>query len=184
MIPHGKGILLIAEPFLNDPSFVRSVVVLCEHNEEGSFGLVINNKLDMELGDFFPEFEDFKIPLYQGGPVEIDSLHFLHQYPDLIPDSIMISDGVYRGGNFETVRTLINSEAIDLDKIRFYVGYSGWDPDQLDEEVILENSWLTTEATPALVFLQNTNDIWKESIKKLGGKYEMMINFPKDPQLN
>jgi putative transcriptional regulator len=75
-----------------------------------------------------------------------------------------------------------NGEA-DPEKIRFYIGYSGWAGGQLDGE-LKEKSWLTADANRKLVFHEEVKEIWKDAIRLLGGEYEMMINFPIDPQLN
>ncbi|MEO6220326.1 MAG: YqgE/AlgH family protein, partial [Ginsengibacter sp.] len=103
MILPAKGTLLIANPFLKDPNFMRTVIFLCEHKEEGSFGFVINKLFPSTLGEIIPELEEFKIPLYFGGPVQKDTIHFLHQYPDIISGGEEVFDGVYWGGNFESL---------------------------------------------------------------------------------
>ena len=90
---------------------------------------------------------------------------------------------VYWGGNFDAVVEMVKSGKIKPDKIRFFIGYSGWSNGQLGEE-IKEKSWLTVKATRKLLFHQDHSEIWKDSLKQLGGDYEMMINFPIDPQLN
>jgi putative transcriptional regulator len=129
------------------------------------------------------DFDGFEIPVYYGGPVQKDSIHFLHQCPELIPDSMEVIKGIYWGGNFEAVAALIKNNQIELSKIRFFLGYSGWGDGQLTDEMD-KNSWLTVNATPGLVFHKQVDEIWKECLKALGGEYEMMINFPIDPQLN
>ncbi len=183
MILPAPGILLIAHPFLKDPNFLKTVVLLCEHNENGSFGLVLNQKIEPALDELLDNFDAFKIPVYSGGPVQPTALHFIHQYPDLIPDAKKISDGIYWGGNFETLTALIKTNSIDLKKVKFFAGYSGWDKEQLNGE-IAEKSWVTVDATKNLVFNTVQEAIWKGSLKHLGGDYEMMVNFPADPQLN
>ena len=183
MVQPGPGILLIAEPFLKDPNFMRTVVFLCDHQEEGSFGFVINKKYKLTLDQLLVDAEDLKLPVFYGGPVQVDTIHFLHQYPDKIPGRYEILNGIYWGGEFETAIELIKDGGIDLNKIRFFIGYSGWGNGQLADE-LKEKSWLTTEATRKLVFHKEVDDIWKDSLKHLGGDYEMMINFPIDPHLN
>jgi len=183
MIQPGPGILLIADPFLKDPNFLRTVVILCEHQAEGSFGFVLNKQIEQTLGELITDLEGYQLPVYYGGPVQMNTIHFLHQCPDLIPDAQKISNEIYWGGNFETVTALIKSKSIDLKKIKFFVGYSGWGDGQLDNE-LKEKSWLTVSATRNLVFDTQHDDVWKGSLQHLGGDYEMMINFPIDPQLN
>ena len=183
MIEPAPGVLLIADPFLKDPNFLRTVVFLCEHKEEGSFGFVLNRQYENTLDELIPELEGHKLPVYYGGPVQLDSLHFLHQYPELIPGGQEVIKGVYWGGDFEALVNLIKKNEIDEKKIRFYIGYSGWSEGQLDGEM-KEKTWLTVKASSKLVFHNDHQEIWKDSLKHLGGDYEIMVNFPIDPQLN
>ncbi|MDX2047763.1 MAG: YqgE/AlgH family protein [Chitinophagaceae bacterium] len=179
----GPGKLLIAEPFLKDPNFMRTVVLLCEHQTEGSFGFVLNRDFNRTIDELVPDLEGIKLPVHYGGPVQMDTLHFLHQYPDKIPGSYQVTEGVYWGGDFEIAIGLLRNKEIDINKIRFYIGYSGWSGGQLDDEM-KEKSWLTTDASRKLIFHRRIDEIWKDSLRQLGGEYEMMINFPTDPQLN
>lgn len=183
MIEPGPGILLIADPFLKDPNFLRTVVFLCEHKAEGSFGFVLNRKYENTLNELIPELDNFPMPVYYGGPVQMDTIHFLHQYPDDIPGGMEVLKGIYWGGDFDAVVNILKNEDIDPNKIRFFIGYSGWGDGQLENEM-KEKSWLTVEATRKLIFHPKTDEIWKDSLKQLGGDYEMMANFPIDPQLN
>jgi len=183
MIEPGPGILLIADPFLKDPNFIRTVVLLCDHKEEGSFGFVLNKQIEQTLDELLENFEGFQLPVYYGGPVQTDTIHFVHQYPDLIPDACKISNDIYWGGNFEAVAVLIKNKSIDLKKIKFFIGYSGWADGQLSNEMT-EKSWLIVDATKNLVFNTKPEEVWKGSLIHLGGDYEMMVNFPIDPQLN
>lgn len=183
MIEPAPGILLIADPFLKDPNFLRTVVFLCEHKEEGSFGFVLNRQYENTLDELIPELEGHKIPVYYGGPVQIDSIHFLHQYPDEIPGGQEVIKGVYWGGDFDAVVNIVKNSVIDIDKIRFFIGYSGWSEGQLPDEMN-EKTWLAVKATRKLIFHKSCAEIWKDSLKHLGGDYEMMANFPIDPQLN
>lgn len=183
MIEPAAGILLIADPFLKDPNFLRTVVFLCEHQEEGSFGFVLNRKYENTLNELIPELEDHPLPVYYGGPVQVDTIHFLHQYPDQIPGGKEVLKGVYWGGDFDALVDLIKNSVIDPVKIRFFIGYSGWSEGQLNTEM-QEKTWLTVKATRKLIFHKQYEETWKDSLKELGGDYEMMVNFPIDPQLN
>ena len=183
MIQPATGTLLIADPFLKDPNFSRTVVLLCNHEHEGSFGFVMNRRFEFDLDELLTHFEGYPLPVYYGGPVQKDTIHFLHQYPDLIPGGQKILDDVYWGGDFETLTELIKKGSIDTQKIRFYIGYSGWDSGQLQNE-LTEKTWLTATATSNLIFHPNIDEIWKDSLTHLGGDFKMLINFPIDPQLN
>lgn len=183
MNPLEPGMLLIADPFLKDPNFQRTVVFLCEHQDEGSFGFVLNRSYEYTLNELVSGLDDLSIPVFYGGPVQIDTIHFLHQYPDLIPGGYEITDGIFWGGDFEMAINLIRNKQIDPQRIRFYIGYSGWGSGQLNDE-LKEKSWLTVQANRKIIFHKQTDEIWKDSLRLLGGEYEMMINFPIDPQLN
>jgi len=183
MITPGPGILLIADPFLKDPNFMRTVVFLCEHQDEGSFGFVLNRNYDYTLDELVNGLDDLKLPVFYGGPVQMDTIHFLHQYPEKIPGGYEIAEGVFWGGDCDVAIQMIRKGEVNLQRIRFYIGYSGWGTGQLNDE-LKEKSWLTVKANRKIVFHKETEEIWKESLKLLGGDYEMMINFPIDPQLN
>ncbi|MEO8823712.1 MAG: YqgE/AlgH family protein [Ginsengibacter sp.] len=182
MIPD-KGTLLIANPFLKDPNFSRTVIFLCENVKEGTFGFVLNKQFSQTLDQLISDLEMPAFPVFSGGPVQLDSLHFLHQYPDLINGGVEVFNGVYWGGNFESLQIHLKNNDISKNKIRFFVGYSGWTEGQLDMEM-KENSWITAKATRKLIFETSAADAWKESLNVLGGDYKMMANFPIDPQLN
>ena len=145
MIDPAAGILLISDPFLKDPNFMRTVVFLCEHQQQGSFGFVLNRKYENTIDQIVPELEGFKLPVYYGGPVQTDTLHFLHQYPAEIPGSVEVIKGVHWGGDFDMVLQMIKKNVIDENKIRFFIGYSGWGEGQLNEE-LTGKSWLTVKA--------------------------------------
>jgi putative transcriptional regulator len=183
MMDPAPGILLISDPFLKDPNFKRTVVFICEHQEEGSFGFVLNRSYDYTLNELVTSAEDIKLPVYFGGPVQMDTIHFLHQYPLAIPGSVEVCKGIYWGGDFEAaVRLLRTGDAVP-EKIRFYIGYSGWGAGQLQDE-LKEKSWILASATKKIVFHPEINETWKDSVRLLGGEYALMVNFPTDPQLN
>lgn len=178
-----SGKLLIAEPFMDDDNFKRAVVLLCAHNEDGSFGLVLNRPSEHRLADAVPECESFDAPLYFGGPVEPNTLHYIHNYGDLLKDSVKIADGLYWGGSFEQLQTLINTRQIDPQQIRFFIGYSGWDPNQLTEEM-KTNSWIVANCLPEYVFSNNPNKIWHQVLTDMGGNFKVIANMPENPSLN
>lgn len=183
MIEPAPGILLIADPFLKDPNFMRTVVFLCDHQEEGSMGFVINKQIEQTLDELMDGFDGFPVPVYYGGPVQMDTIHFLHQYPDRISGGMEVMENVFWGGDFEALASMVKQGEVDFNKVRFFIGYSGWSEGQLDGE-LKEKSWLTVSATRNILFHEQAEEIWKDSLKHLGGEYEMMINFPIDPSLN
>lgn len=176
------GQLLISDPFLKDPNFKRTVILLCDHEKEGSLGFVLNKLHDQVLGDLVELLEGCNFPVFIGGPVQKDSLHFIHRKPNLLGGTELI-DGIFWGGDFEMVLSLILTKELDEADIRFFIGYSGWGSGQLEEE-LSEKTWITRKATRRLTFYKQIDEIWKEALFDLGGEYQQMINYPTDPQLN
>ncbi|MEO9891075.1 YqgE/AlgH family protein [Aurantibacter sp.] len=179
-----KGQLLIAEPALTgDVSFNRSVVLLAEHNAEGSVGFILNKPLEYQIGDLVPEI---KIPfqVFNGGPVEQDNLYFIHKVPHLISNSIEISDGIFWGGEFDITINLINNKVISENDIRFFLGYSGWSSLQLDQE-LSSKSWIVVKNEyQSNIIQKSSNAFWKEKMAELGGNYVIWSNAPENPSLN
>lgn len=179
-----KGQLLIAEPsIIGDLSFNRSVILLADHNLEGSVGFIINKPLKYTINDLVPDVEA-SFEIYNGGPVEQDNLYFIHNIPELITDSVEISSGIFWGGNFELTKNLINNGEIKKDNIRFFLGYTGWEAQQLENEM-KSNSWILTENMyENKIIGRPTTDFWKEKILELGGEYIIWSNAPENPLLN
>ncbi len=179
-----KGQILIAEPsILGDVSFNRSVILLAEHNEEGSVGFILNKPLEYTISDLLLEIEaSFKI--YNGGPVEQDNLYFIHTIPNLIKNSIEISNGIYWGGDFDLTKSLINEGKINKEDIRFFLGYTGWEFNQLVAE-LQDNSWIVANNSHNKEILsKSSKKFWKEKITELGGDYLIWSNAPENPNLN
>ncbi|TNJ42471.1 YqgE/AlgH family protein [Tamlana fucoidanivorans] len=179
-----KGDLLIAEPaIIGDVSFNRSIVLLADHSTEGSIGFILNKPLEYTINDLIPELEaDFKV--YNGGPVEQDNLYFIHKIPDLIPNSIEISLGIYWGGDFDKVAELIKDHTISEHDIKFFLGYSGWESSQLDNE-LKSNSWVVSENIyKNSIIEKDYESFWKEKMIEFGGEYSIWSNAPEDPSYN
>ena len=178
-----KGKLLIAEPaILNDSSFNRAIVLLTEHTPNNSVGFILNRPLDYTVNDLLPEIK-CEFPVYQGGPVEQDNLYFVHKIPELIPDSIEVADGIFWGGNFESLKDLLNNEVLDASDIRFFLGYSGWGKQQLDKEMN-QNSWFIGENDFENIFSTDNETLWKNKLLQKGGDYKLWANAPSDFNLN
>lgn len=177
------GTLLVADPFLKDPNFMRTVVYICEHQVNGgSLGFVINRAYNQPVGNLVSDLEGCEMPVYFGGPVQMDTIHFLHQRPDLVAGT-EIGDGIYWGGDFEALTAAIHNKEISEKEVRFYLGYSGWSAGQLEDE-LQEKSWLTTPGNRRLVFHPDYQRIWQDALVQMGGQYEQLIHYPIDPQLN
>lgn len=179
-----KGVLLVAEPtIIGDVSFNRSVVLLAEHNENGSVGFILNKPLEYTLNDFLPEIH-CNLKVYNGGPVEQDNLYFIHKVPDLIPNSIEISNGIYWGGDFNTILGMLEDDRLREDQIRFFLGYSGWSVEQLDDE-LEEHSWVVIQNEYKNEIIgKSDNDFWKEKMIEFGGDYLLWSNAPENPNFN
>lgn len=181
-----QGKLLLSEPFMNDPNFRRTVVLLAAHNEEGSVGFVLNRPMKLHLGQIVEELENNLFSVWSGGPVQQDALFYVHTLGNLIPDSIPITKDLYWHGNFETVKALIKGKKILENEIRLFIGYSGWGPGQLNEE-IKRNSWIVVPATVNLVMntRQNENsNFWQDILKGMGKEFRIIANFPENPMWN
>ncbi len=179
-----KGQLLISEPsIIGDLSFNRSVILLADHDKEGSVGFIINKPLKYTINDLIPEVRA-RFKIYNGGPVEQDNLYFIHNIPDLIPNSIEISNGIYWGGDFESTKELINNGTIQKGNIRFFLGYTGWGQNQLEAEMN-SNSWIVTSNNyKNKIIAKSATHFWKEQIMELGGEYLIWSNAPENPYLN
>jgi putative transcriptional regulator len=175
------GDLLIAEPFLGDKHFERAVLLVCEHNVYGSFGLVLNKKSEYKLSQLIETEADFEV--FVGGPVQKETLHFIHRCPHLIDESIDLGNDIFWSGNFDTLLKLLNLNVIKEEEIRFFIGYSGWGPDQLAGE-LAEKTWYISETNASDVFTTAAPDHWRTVLKNKGGHYKSIANYPLDPNLN
>ncbi len=178
-----KGKVLLSEPFLEDPYFKRAAILLCEHNEEGSFGFVLNNYIDMSLDQIMQGLPDMDTRVSVGGPVKNSSLYYMHTIGSSILNSKEITDGIYLGGDFSLLKQRIHDGSIENNQIRFFVGYSGWSANQLNEE-LEQNSWFITDAHKALVMDTNSSDLWGDFLKKMGPEFARVSKLPKDPNMN
>lgn len=179
-----KGRILLSDPFVGDEYFQRSVVYLCEHSAEGSFGFVLNNFIDVNLSQLNDQFPSIQSKLSLGGPVETESMYFIHTLGDELNESLVLSNGIFIGGDFEQLYKIIQPEHVTEGKIRFFLGYSGWDAGQLDHE-ISENAWVVAAVDdPAEIMDITKPDTWKHFMQKLGAKYKLISEFPIDPNEN
>lgn len=177
-----QGKVLIAEPGLIDLNFKRSVILLVEHNENGTVGFVLNRILNYKLSDLLPDFPDFDAKISLGGPVSPKSIHFIHTLGDIVPNTSHIVDNIYWGGDFEFIKSMISAKKITPMQILFFVGYSGWSVEQLDRE-ISEGSWVVTKLHPVKIFTA-TEDLWIDTVREMGTKFKPWTLYPEDPSFN
>lgn len=179
-----KGKILLSEPYLQDENFFRSVVLLCDFsNENGATGFVLNQVLIGTLADAIQDDNCPEIPLYDGGPVQMDSLFFIHSRNDLLKDSLKIKKGLYWGGDFKTAIGLLKTGAIKENEIKMFVGYSGWSSGQLEAE-IKEGSWFVSDLDTDTLLNGDHESLWQKSIKNLNSKDKIWADAPLNPLLN
>lgn len=178
-----RGKILISEPFLCDETFGRSVILLVDHSEEGSMGLIINKELPVLVNDVIKEFKYLEdIPLFKGGPMGTDTLFYLHSLQS-IPDALSIGNGLYLNGDFTAIKRYVLQGNPIEGKIRFFLGYSGWESEQLRRE-ITGNTWIVGKEGANYLLGEESKQMWKKSMEKLGSKYEAWSRFPQVPSLN
>ena len=183
---YGKGSLLIANPVLPDPNFSRTVILLCNHDEQGSFGLVINRSAQLKAPDLFSSIDILKSyneKIYIGGPVSQAMVFYLYRSTKGIDTLDEVCSGVYFGSSLETLESLYLDIANPKENIRFYLGYSGWSSSQLDGEME-QNSWLIQSADERFIFLESEDLIWPQAVNSLGEKYQYLTKAPVNPQWN
>jgi len=176
------GDILIAEPFLSDSNFSRSVILVCEHkDEEGTFGLILN-KPTMISVDEAAEGIFCKDTMFVGGPVEQNTMHFIHTFEDL-EEGILIKDGIYWGGDYEELKSKSVEGQVNHRNNRFFMGYSGWGQTQLQGE-LQQNSWVIARTDLSMVLTVSPENLWYYILSTMGGKYRVFANYPTDPRLN
>ena len=178
-----QGCLLISEPFLFDPYFKRSVILLVEHNENGTIGFILNRPVNINISEIVENFPPFEAEVFFGGPVNQNNLFYLHTYGSILEESAEILPGLYWGGNFDTLKKLVIEGRVQPGEIRFFAGYSGWEKNQLKRE-LKEKAWIVTKATIEQALKGHTKKFWNEVLKTMGKKFEIMSNFPEDPTMN
>ena len=179
-----QGNLLLSEPTMNDLHFGRSVILLVDHNEtEGSFGIIMNKSLNVRLAEIVDVFEDFDAPVYLGGPVAENQIFFMHTLGDLIPETCKIMEGLYWGGDTDTLNELIAQGIVNRHNVRFFLGYSGWEAGQLVDE-LSRNSWIVSKTNSKTLLSTPTDQMWKAFVSRMGKEYGMWSRFPKNPEDN
>ena len=173
-----KGSVLLSEPFLQDPHFERSVVLMCEHSDAESFGFVLNHLSAVQLHDLM-DIAPKDIPVFIGGPVANNSLFYLHTIPG-IDSSEEILPGLFYGGDLAELIETLEADPLNLKKMRFFLGYSGWSKGQLAQE-IKERSWIsTTNLSLETLFSTPINTLWKTCMSFQGEQFKTFSIFPKN----
>lgn len=178
-----KGKLLLANPMMQDANFKRTVVLLVDHNADGTVGFILNKPLDLNLQEAADAFADADYPLHYGGPVQMDTLHFVHTAGALIEGAVHIGSHLFWGGQIESLQHCLEQKLLWRHQIRFFLGYSGWGVQQLTQELELK-SWIIADAMPEDVFGDADERLWRTVLRGMGNDYAILANFPEDPRLN
>lgn len=179
MIKHqiSTGKVLLSEPFMQDPNFKRAAILLTDYSEEGSVGFILNKQLDMNIDALVADFPDFESVVFYGGPVQTDTIHYIHNLGDLLEKSTKIGEGIYWGGDFKKLKVLIATGLVEPENIRFYVGYSGWSEGQLEEE-LQSGSWVLADMDANYLFQTEHEALWKKIMSTKGNTFEVISEMP------
>ena len=178
-----QGDVLISEPFLQDHFFGRSVVLLVEYSGSGAMGLVLNKSLPLCLNEILTGFEDCcRIPVCRGGPLSMDTLFYLHTLKG-VQGALAIGKNLFLNGDFDTIRDYIMQGNPIKGKLRFFLGYSGWNERQLCDEV-KDNTWMVGYGGATTVMNDDVTGFWENELSKFGYKYLLWSRFPQIPILN
>ena len=181
------GTILAAWPDMLDPHFMHSVVLVCQHSEEGAYGIVTNRPTELTLRDLLPEhelLENSEFPVHLGGPVDHATMQFVHAVPDRIPGGIAIEDQLFLGGDLDALGVFLRE---DFERargvVRVFLGYSGWGASQLDQE-LETGSWLLASPSLGAVFGPEGEGTWRRVVRSTGQEGEDLQNHPPDVSWN
>ncbi len=177
------GKLLIAEPFMHDLYFRRSVVLLIDYSDEGAFGVVLNKPTFIKIKEVVNDFPDVDYPLYSGGPVDINNVYFLHRLSNFISDSISVDKDIFWGGNRDEIVKMLKINFFDEKRLRVFMGYSSWEMGQLEAE-LKQNSWIVADYETDMLFNTNADQLWEKVVESMGEEFKMWKNLPVNPSLN
>jgi len=177
-----QGRILISEPFSEDHFFSRSIVLITEHDENGTLGFILNKPIEMQLDELLADLPYSDLSVSLGGPVNTDRIYFLHTLGEKIPNSIKILENIYWGGDFVTIKSLLKASVINPSQIRFFLGYSGWQPNQLISE-LKNNYWLVSDIDTNLI-MNSPDELWEKTLSNMDDKYKTWAFFPENPTYN
>ncbi len=179
-----QGCVLLSDPFTQDSYFSRSAVLLCRHNKKETFGFVLTNYIEIDLHKLDENLPEIITKISFGGPVEKDNLFYIHTFGKEIEGAEQIIDTLYFGGDYEMLFELIKADPKRINEVRFFIGYAGWDFDQLNNEM-KDHSWIAvTNITEKEILSTSSDHFWKDCMTKQGSKFEMISNFPLNPNEN
>jgi putative transcriptional regulator len=176
------GQLLLASPTLRDPNFIRTVVLVSVHSEEGAMGVVLNRPSEVTVSEAVPQLEDAvaeQEPMYVGGPVQPSSIVFLAEFLDPSPAGLLVLGRIGFPAPDAGIEELTEATA----RRRVFAGYAGWGEGQLDAEVE-EGDWIAHTALPEDVFTELPEELWATVLTRKGGSYALIARMPTDPSVN
>ena len=203
--PSLRGQLLLSAPQMQDPNFMHTVVLICQHDENGAFGMTVNRTSSALVRDVFPDtpiLKDLELPIRSGGPVSPNALQILHRLPprvalgeydhggqdgddqDAAQAGVEVARGIRLGADLDGLAAFLASTPEADSVARFVVGYSGWGEGQLDAEMVT-GSWLPVPATPDLVFSSQSGEaVWRAALAQRPGGGSSLAHLPPDPSWN
>ena len=173
------GRVIISEPLSMDSFFGRSVVLINEHNENGTVGFILNKSSRLTVGHFFDTFKNHTIPIYMGGPVATDTLHFIHRSKGIISNSVQVTKDIYWGGDLDDLSEKMNNNELLIKDTKFFIGYAGWEQGQLETE-IKNNFWVVSNIETKQILRRTVKDFWANAVEKAGEEYKFWLNIPED----
>ncbi len=181
------GSLLLAWPDLVDPNFMHRVILMCRHSDQGAFGLVLNDPLEVGTETLLASHSvlgTVEFPIFRGGPVDVGTLQYLHRVPEAIPEAQQVTDELWIGGDFDALASFIARDTERaLGEVRLFLGYSGWGAGQLEGE-LTGGSWVPAAADTGEVFSSDPDGAWKRILRGLGDVGRDLSNQPPDPHWN
>ena len=177
------GKILIADPFLIGPVFERSVILLADHSKKGAMGFILNHPTGFEVQQAIPELKGCTQKMYYGGPVDETLLFYVHTLGNQLPNSVEINEGLFWGGEFSVLQELNQKKILTSENIKFFIGYSGWEINQLEGE-FEKKSWIVGDFDKSYLFKDQQKELWNKTIDKSGHNNSFLGNFAHSPSLN
>ncbi len=180
------GVLLVAAPWLKDPNFERTVVLLCMHGDDGTMGIVLNRPLGVTAGQGLAGVvspQRATMPLFNGGPVTPDNLFALHTLEALRAQSTAVCDDIHFVPGTDDLLGVLQGPPTDGETIRLFAGCAGWAPGQLERE-IAENAWIVAPSQPPFIFATAPERLWGRVLRSLGPYMAFLARMPDDLRLN
>jgi putative transcriptional regulator len=177
-----RGQLLIAGATLPDPNFARTVVLICQHSEEGALGLILNRPGELVVGDVAPELSDLTgahAVIDSGGPVQPDALLVLGEFEDASYAGMPVIGKVGLMGESREISDLVGV----THRARAFAGYAGWGPGQLDAE-LERDDWFVAPAGIDDIFDPDADELWSRVLNRKGGHFRVVARMPIDPSVN